>query len=165
MTDRTERFDGVVVLGPKRRVFIPTPFDPDEVWGAKAHHHVSGTVNGYGVRAVVEPMGTGSNAGWGISIGPKGREGRSIEVGQSVAVVLAPEGVQRDELADDLRLALEAEPTAGEFFDQLAQFYRNAYLRWIDATKRRPVVRAERIAEVVALLEAGQKERPRPAAP
>ncbi len=34
------------------------------------------------------------------------------------------------------------------------------YLRWIDATKKRPDVRAERIAEVVRLLEQGQKERP-----
>jgi hypothetical protein len=51
---------------------------------------------------------------------------------------------------------------AGAFFDSLAQFYRKGYLRWIDATKRRPDVRAERIAEVVRLLNAGVKERPRP---
>jgi hypothetical protein len=46
--------------------------------------------------------------------------------------------------------------------DTLAQFYRKAYLRWIDATTRRPDVRAARIAEVVDLLAAGVKERPRP---
>jgi hypothetical protein len=44
--------------------------------------------------------------------------------------------------------------------DELAQFYRRAYLRWIDATKRSPALRAERIATVVALLERGVKERP-----
>jgi len=55
-----------------------------------------------------------------------------------------------------------ASPAAGAFFDTLAQFYRKAYLRWIDATTRRPDVRAARIAEVVSLLEAGVKERPRP---
>jgi hypothetical protein len=31
----------------------------------------------------------------------------------------------------------------------LAQFYRRAYLRWIDATKRSPDKRAARIAEMV----------------
>lgn len=72
-----------------------------------------------------------------------------------------PEGPQRDDIADDVTLALEAEPDAAAFFDGLAQFYRRAYLRWIDATKRRPEVRAERIAEVVDLLKAGTKERPR----
>jgi Bacteriocin-protection, YdeI or OmpD-Associated len=41
----------------------------------------------------------------------------------------------------------------------LAQFYRRAYLRWIDATKRSPDKRAARIAEMVELLKSGIKER------
>ena len=49
---------------------------------------------------------------------------------------------------------------AGPFFDSLAQFYRKAYLRWIDATKRSPAKRAERIAEMIKLLDAGVKQRP-----
>ena len=65
------------------------------------------------------------------------------------------------DLADDIASALEANPAAAAFFDTLAQFYRKAYLRWIDATTRRPEVRAARIAEVVELLAAGIKERPR----
>jgi hypothetical protein len=44
----------------------------------------------------------------------------------------------------------------------LAQFYRKAYLRWIDATVRKPGLRAARIAEVVQLLAAGIRQRPRP---
>jgi len=47
---------------------------------------------------------------------------------------------------------LEASPEAGTFFDSLAQFYRKAYLRWIDGTKRRPDVRARRIALPVVVL-------------
>jgi uncharacterized protein YdeI (YjbR/CyaY-like superfamily) len=73
---------------------------------------------------------------------------------------LAPEGPQRDDLAPDFAAALEASPGAGEFFDSLAQFYRKAYLRWIDSTKNRPEVRADRIEETVRLLEAGVKQRP-----
>ena len=70
---------------------------------------------------------------------------------------------QRADLAEDIAAALAANPAAGAFFDTLAQFYRKAYLRWIDATTRRPEVRAARIAEVVDLLAAGVKERPRSA--
>jgi Bacteriocin-protection, YdeI or OmpD-Associated len=40
-------------------------------------------------------------------------------------------------------------------------FYRKAYLCWIDATTRRPDLRAARIAEVVGLLAGGIKQRPR----
>ena len=79
-----------------------------------------------------------------------------------VTVELAPEGPQRDDLADDIAAALAADPAAAAFFDTLAQFYRKAYLRWIDATTRRPDLRAARIAEVAGLLAAGVKERPRP---
>jgi len=79
--------------------------------------------------------------------------------------VLAPEGPQREDLADDVRAALDADPEAGAFFDGLAQFYRRAYLRWIDGTKRRPDERQRRIAEMVELLRRGEKERPQPARP
>jgi uncharacterized protein YdeI (YjbR/CyaY-like superfamily) len=78
-----------------------------------------------------------------------------------VVVELAPEGPQRGDLADDISAALEANPAAAAFFDTLAQFYRRAYLRWIDGTTRRPELRAARIAEVVDLLAAGIKQRPR----
>lgn len=53
-----------------------------------------------------------------------------------------------------------AEPAAGEFFDGLAQFYRRAYLRWIDATESAdPTSAARRIAEMIDLLRRGEKER------
>jgi uncharacterized protein YdeI (YjbR/CyaY-like superfamily) len=84
-----------------------------------------------------------------------------VTVGEDVIVELAPEGPQRGDLADDVSAALEADPAAAAFFDTLAQFYRKAYLRWIDATTRRPDLRAARIAEVVDLLAAGIKQRPR----
>jgi uncharacterized protein YdeI (YjbR/CyaY-like superfamily) len=58
--------------------------------------------------------------------------------------------------------ALENNAAAGEFFDSLAQFYRMGYLRWIEATRRSPKRRAERIAETVRLLAQGHKARPTP---
>jgi hypothetical protein len=156
VADRSRTFAAVVTKDPRRRVLVPVPFDPTEVWGTKREHRVHGTVNGMGVRAVIEPLGHGH----GILLGPAWRRGCGIAPGDEVDVVLAPEGPQRDDLAPDVAAALEAEPVAGEFFDSLAQFYRRGYLRWIDATKRRPDVRAQRIAEMVDLLKAGHKERP-----
>ena len=75
-----------------------------------------------------------------------------------MSVELAPEGPQRADLADDVAAALEANPKAGEFFDGLAQFYRKAYLRWIESTKRDPDERVRRIARTVELLAAGVKD-------
>jgi hypothetical protein len=151
-------FRAVLAAGPGDSAVIMMPFDPDEVWGTKANHPVSGTINGCRVRTRLVPAGSG----WVLSLIPKRLLGMGVAIGDDVAVELAPEGPQRGDLADDVAAALAANPQAAAFFDTLAQFYRKAYLRWIDATTRRPELRAARIAEVVGLLEAGVKERPRP---
>ncbi|GAA3383135.1 YdeI/OmpD-associated family protein [Cryptosporangium minutisporangium] len=78
-----------------------------------------------------------------------------------MTVAIELEGPQRGDHAEDVAAALDASPAAAIFFDSLAQFHRRAYLRWIDATKRRPDQRPERIAEMIRLLEAGRKERPK----
>jgi hypothetical protein len=136
---------------------VVVPFDPDEAWGAKAAHHVNGTVNGCRVRVTLSP-GAG---GWAFTLGPARALELGAVIGGEVIVELTPEGPQRADLAEDIAAALAANQAAAAFFDTLAQFYRKAYLRYIDATTRRPDVRAARIAEVVELLAAGVKERPR----
>jgi hypothetical protein len=156
MADQAKSYTAVVTTD-RRRVLVPVPFDPDDAWGSKPRHHVHGTVAGMRIRAVIEPLGDGR----GILLGPAWRRDCGLGPGDEVAVVLSPEGPQRGDVAPDIAAALAAEPEAEAFFDSLAQFYTRAYLRWIDATKRRPELRAQRIAEVVGLLKAGVKERPR----
>jgi len=158
---RAERFRARITANSRGHAVITVPFDPDEAWGAKAVHHVSGTVNGCRVRVTIAP----GDSGWAFTLNPARMRHTGIAAGSDVIVELTPEGPQRADLADDLSAALAANPAAGAFFDTLAQFYRKAYLRYIDATTRRPDLRASRIAEVVALLANGTKERPRPGAP
>ena len=155
---RTQRFDVVIAAGPSGGAVIVVPFDPDEVWGAKAKHHVNGTVGGRRVRVTLMPDG----GGWAFTLNQARIRGMGVAAGDEVTVELTPEGPQRADLAEDMAAALAANPAAAAFFDTLAQFYRKAYLSWIDAPTRRPQVRAERIATVVDLLAAGIKERPRP---
>ena len=154
---RVERFGTHVAAGPGGRAVIAVPFDPDQAWGAKAEHRVGGTINGRQVRGTIAPAG----GGWAFTVTPMWMRDAGVAAGDDVLVELAPEGPQREDLADDISAALEANPAAAAFFDTLAQFYRKAYLRWIDATTRRPDLRAARIEEVVGLLAAGIKQRPR----
>ena len=155
---RVQRFGAHAAAGPRGCAIIAVPFDPDEAWGAKAEHRVGGTINGRQVRGTIAPSGSG----WAFTVTPMWMRDAGVGAGDEVIVELAPEGPQRGDLADDISAALEANPAAAAFFDTLAQFYRRAYLRWIDATTRRPDLRAARIAEVVDLLAAGIKQRPRP---
>ena len=150
-------FRAVIAAGPKDSAVITMPFDPDQAWGAKADHPVSGTIGGCRIRTRLVP----ADSGWVLTLTPKRLLSMGIAIGDDVTVELAPEGPQRGDLADDIAAAFAANPAAAAFFDTLAQFYRRAYLRWIDATIRRPDLRAARIAEVIRLLAEGIKERPR----
>ena len=151
---RVQQFRAQVTADSRGRAVIVVPFDPDEEWGVKAVHHVNGMVNGCGVRVTIAP----GDGGWAFTLNPR----LGLAVGSDAVVEVAPEGPQRSDLAEDISAALAANPAAGAFFDTLAQFYRKAYIRYIDATTRRPDLRAARIAEVVGLLANGIKERPRP---
>ncbi|HEX8867618.1 MAG TPA: YdeI/OmpD-associated family protein [Lentzea sp.] len=149
------RFTGTARADGHGRVVVAVPFDPDEVWGVKSRHHISGTVNQVRFRGVVDTVSRQIvlTAAW--------LRDNDLKPGDRVEVELAPEGPQRADLAEDVAVALDAAPAAGAFFDSLAQFYRRAYLRWIDGTTRRPELRAARIAEMVELLSAGVKQRPK----
>jgi hypothetical protein len=155
-TDMTQSFRGVVAAGrAKGSLEVALPFDPDAVWGAKKRHHVAGTVAGHRVRAVIDEGATS------FTLGALWARDCPVDAGDTVEIVLWPEGPQRDDLADDVAAALADDPAAGAFFDSLAQFYRRGYLSWIDATKRSPELRAQRIADVVKLCHDGIKQRPR----
>ncbi|MEU0878261.1 YdeI/OmpD-associated family protein [Lentzea sp. NPDC005914] len=149
------RFTGTARAEDRGRVVVPVPFDPDEVWGVKSRHHVTGTVNQVRFRGVIEA------SDHRIVLTPAWLRDNGLAPGDHVEVELAPEGPQRADLAEDIAAALDAEPAAAAFFDSLAQFYRRAYLRWVDGTTRRPELRAARIAEMVGLLAAGIKQRPK----
>jgi hypothetical protein len=162
---RVQQFRGHITEDSGGRAVIEIPFDPDEIWGAKAFHPVGGTIKttagiscGRRLRGRITPDGSQ----WVFTINPMWMRDTGVTVGDAVIVEFEPEGPQRGDLAPDIASALEANPAAAAFFDTLAQFYRKAYLRWIDATTRRPDVRQARIAEVVDLLAAGIKERSRP---
>ena len=100
----TRRYDTIVTKGARGRVMVPVPFDPGPGHGVpKPQHHVAGTVNGMGVRAVIEttrerPAEVRARSRPGV------RDCRAVDPGDTVvAVALDPEGPQRDDLADDLR--------------------------------------------------------------
>jgi hypothetical protein len=149
----TQRFKAMVAK-EGTRTFIAIPFNPNEVWGVKQRHHITGTINGCCVRG---PLGSDGSQ-YFLPLGAVWRQDNGVEAGAEVEVELTPEGPQNDALAPDLLAALEREPEARAFFESLATFYRKGYLRWIEGA-RRPDIRSTRIAELLGLLKAGKKQR------
>lgn len=151
MTPR--RFKAVVSRSGSR-TFIALPFDPDEVWGVKQRHHVAGRINGCGVRGSLGSDGTR----YFLPLGAAWRRDNGVEAGMEADVELSPEGPQGERLPPDVAEALEAEPEAKAFFEALATFYRNTYVKWIESA-RRPETRSARIREMMELLRSGKKQK------
>ena len=143
-----------VVSKSGSRVFLPIPFHPNEVWGVKQRHHITGTINGHKVRGSLSSDGQR----YFLPLGAAWRRGCGIDAGDTVEVTLSPEGPQSESLSADVSDALDAEPQAKAFFESLATFYRNTYIKWIENAKR-PETRAARIQEMIELLRAGKKQK------
>lgn len=149
----TQQFQTIVTqLGTK--TVINLPFNPDEVWGEKQRHHITGSVNGCGVRGELGCDGTQ----FFLPLGTAWRRGNGLEAGTTVDVFLSPEGPQFEQLSLDIASALEAEPQAKAFFEGLATFYRKGYINGIESAKR-PETRAKRLDEMMQLLKAGKKQK------
>jgi hypothetical protein len=136
------------------RTFIALPFNPNDVWGVKGRHYIRGSVNGYAVRGSLGSDGTQ----YFLPLGAAWRRDCGLEAGAKVDVVLSPEGPQSESLSADVASALEAEPQVKAFFESLATFYRNTYIKWIESAKR-PETRTARINEMINLLRAGKKQK------
>jgi hypothetical protein len=149
----TQRFKTTVAKSGTR-TFIVLPFNPNELWGVKARHYITGSVNGYGVRGSLGSDGKQ----YFLPLGAVWRRDSGLEAGATVDVVLSPEGPQSEGLSPDVVRALDAEPQAKAFFESLATFYRNTYIKWIESAKR-PETRAARIKEMIELLNAGKKQK------
>jgi len=135
-------------------IAIKLPFEPATVWGARDRYDVTGRIDGHGVRGKLTPYPDGHR----LELGPAWCRDGSVVPGAQVKVALGAEGPQVATMAQDIASALDAEPKARRFFESLATFYRKNFTRWIDSAKQ-PETRARRIAEMVATLKAGKRER------
>jgi hypothetical protein len=149
----TQRFK-TVLMKSGSRVFVPIPFSPNEVWGVKQRHYITGTVNGYGVRGSLGSDGQQ----YFLPLGAAWRRDCGLAAGDEAEVALSPEGPQSENLSADVADALDAETQAKAFFESLATFYRNTYIKWIESAKR-PETRSARIQEMIELLKAGKKQK------
>lgn len=136
------------------RVFVPIPFNPNDIWGVKERHYINGTVNGLRVRGSLGSDGTQ----YFLILGAAWRRDCAVDAGTKVDVVLSTEGPQSESLSLDIVSAFDAEPKAKAFFEALATFYRNTYIKWIESAKRAET-RSARIEEMISLLKAGKKQK------
>jgi hypothetical protein len=149
----TQRFKTTITTSGTK-AYVVIPFDPNQVWGGRDRHYVTGLIDGCKIRGCLGFEGTE----YVLPLGPAWRRDNPVEVGADVEVELAPDGHQSDTVAPDIAAALDTDPRAEIFFQSLAPFYRNNYIRWIESA-RRPETRRARISEMMSLLKEGKRRR------
>ncbi len=155
MNEKTFR---TTVSGAGGKAYIELPFDPDEAWGRRARHDITGTVAGHEYRGKVQTV----EGRFRLSLGPAWLRDKGIGIGDEVEVAIKPEGPQIDLMEPDLVAAFSADPEARAIFEGLTTYCRKNYMRWIGDAKR-PETRARRIAEMMAMLHRDAEERGRKA--
>jgi len=90
-----QRFKTTITRSGSRTI-VTVPFDPNDVWGPKERHYISGSVNGCGVRRKLG--GTGTN--FFLSLGPTWLRDNDLEAGAKVDVTLHPTGPKAEYSAD-----------------------------------------------------------------
>jgi hypothetical protein len=81
-----QRFRAAIAAGPGNRAVITVPFDPDQLWGARADHPVGGTIDGKHVRGRLSP----SSSGWVLIVTPLWLRDTGVAIGDDVTVRVGP---------------------------------------------------------------------------
>jgi hypothetical protein len=152
--DTVRRFRATVEGRKGGGLAIKLPFDAAAEWGQRDRFDLTGSVAGYRIRGKLIERSDGQY----LEPGPAWRRDNPVVPGTLAEVSLAPEGPQVSAMAADIAAALDGEPRARRFFEGLPTFYRKNFMRWIEQAKR-PDTRAQRIAETVATLKAGKRQR------
>jgi hypothetical protein len=135
--------------------FLTLPKDASAKLPSRGMTSVEGTLNGFPLRATLEPDGQGGH--W-LKVDRKMRETAGAEAGDLVTLEIAPVAVEPEPtVPDDLRKALAAaSPKASDTWSDITPLARRDWIHWI-ISSRRAETRAKRIDVAISKLSAGDR--------
>jgi Bacteriocin-protection, YdeI or OmpD-Associated/Domain of unknown function (DUF1905) len=138
--------------------FLTLPKEASAKLPSRGMASVEGTLNGFPLRATLEPDGRGGH--W-LKVDRKLREAAGAEAGDVVTLEVAPVPPREEpepRVPADLRKALAAAPKAREVWSDITPAARRDFIHWITSGKRAET-RALRIDKACDMLAKG-KRRP-----
>ncbi|MCA2228139.1 YdeI/OmpD-associated family protein [Nonomuraea aurantiaca] len=146
------RFRAVVQLGGKTATGIEVPAEVVEGLGGSRRPAVSVTINGYGYRSTVSPMG----GRYMLPLSAEHRQGAGVAAGDEVEVTLELDTAPREvAVPADLAAALDEAPEAKRFFEGLSYSRRLRYVLQVEGAKKAET-RQRRVADTVTRLANGE---------
>jgi hypothetical protein len=146
-----KRFTAELERVGKTSARFPVPFDLREAFG-RARPPVKVTIGEYTWSTTPGVYGGMGYIGLNRSV----RAASGVDAGDRVRVTMELDTEPRTvEPPEDLGAALEAEPGAVARYEGLSFTHRREYAEWVEGAKR-PETRAQRVAETVRRVRAGE---------
>ncbi|MEV0350632.1 YdeI/OmpD-associated family protein [Nonomuraea sp. NPDC050680] len=146
------RFRAVVLLGGKTATGIEVPAEVVEGLGGSRRPAVSVTINGYGYRSTVAPMG----GRYMLPLSAENRQGAGVAAGDEVEVTLELDTAPREvTVPADLAAALDEAPEAKRFFEGLSYSRKLRCVLQVEGAKKAET-RQRRVADTVTRLANGE---------
>lgn len=155
MTSKTFTFLAVIESEEKGGAFVTVPFDVEGAFGKK-RVKVKATIDGYPYRGSLVRMGGSCHI---LGVLKEIRQAIGKGPGDQVQITVEEDTEPRQiEVPDDLKSALEQNPKAEKFFEQLSYSHKREWVNWIQEAKRE-VTRRERVARAVESLLQEKRSR------
>ena len=150
-----QRFRAVIEDAGRGGAFVTIPFDVEQVFGKK-RVKVKAIIEGEPYRGSLVRMGGPCHV---LGIRKDIREKIGKTLGDEIEITVEEDTEPREvQVPQDLQQALESDPKAEAFFQQLSYTHQKEYVRWIEEAKR-DQTRQDRIGRAIKLLIQGKKRR------
>lgn len=134
--------------------FLRLPQEASAKLPSRSMQTVEGTFNGVPFHVTLEPDGEGGH--W-MKVKPGLRDKAGAKVGEVVELAIAPVKVEPEpEVPDDIRQALDANPTALGTWNDITAVARRDWIAWITSGKKAET-RPKRIATALDKLSKGMR--------
>jgi hypothetical protein len=148
------QFRAVIEAGDGGGAFVVVPFDMEKTFGKKRVKIIA-TIDGEPYRGSLVRMGTPHHM---LLVLKEIREKIGKSIGDDVAVALEEDLEERIvEVPMDLQQALETEPAAQAYFNNLSYTHQREYVQWV-ADAKRELTRRARIIRTIEMLIQGKSE-------
>ena len=146
------KFRAVIELGGKTATGFQVPPEVVEALGSGKRPAVTVRIGGHTYRSTVAPMGGASY----IPLAAENREAAGVAAGDEVEVEVELDTAPRTvDVPPDLAAALDAEPSAREFFDGLSNSNKKWHVLSVVGAKT-DETRQRRIEKSVAMMKEGR---------
>ena len=145
------KFRTEVLLNGKTATGLQVPDEIVTALGSGQRPKVRLTIGGHTYRTTVARMG----GRFLVALNAENRQAAGVAAGDQVDVEIELDDAPREvEVPTDLAAALDQDPEARQFFDQLSYTHRKEWVRWVEEAKKTET-RQARLARTVAALHDG----------